>query len=428
MTCRPTSHIFRLPSPVSHLLSPVPCLPSHVSCPKSHIPSSTLISPLEMVIAVNTRLLMSGKLEGIGWFTHEVLRHMVAAHPEHEFHFIFDRPFEPAFRFGSNVTMHVLHPPTRHPWLWYLWFEWRMPALLRRIGADVFFSPEGYCSLRSKVPTVMAIHDLSILHHPEHVKRSYLRYFQRYYPRFAARAERIVTVSEFSARDIEALLPEAKGKVQVVYNGARAEYRPLSGEEQESIRQQWSDGQPYLLYVGALQPRKNIERMLHAFERFKIETGAPHLLLLAGRKAWKAGPIETTWQQMQHRDAVHFLGYREVEELANLAGAAHAMVYVSLFEGFGIPILESLQCGVPVIASETTSMPEVTGPAGLLVDPYSVDEIASAMARIVTDQTLYTRLKHEALPQAAQFSWPQTAGKVWEVIESLSVARRLRTE
>ncbi len=374
-----------------------------------------------MNIAVNTRLLLPDQLEGIGWFAHELLRRIVAHHPNSTFHFFFDRPYDEQFLFGPNVVPHVLQPPARHPILWYLWFEYSVTRKLNQLQPDLFFSPEAYLSLRSQVPTIMTVHDLSLLHYPQHVNWPIRQYVHYFYPKFVARANHIVTVSKYSQEDLVAHYPAAAEKVSVVYNGAREEYAPISEGEQQRIREQYSEGKPYFLYVGALQPRKNVDRLLQAFDRFKATTEAPHQLLIVGRKAWMTATIDEAYQQMVHKEAVQFLDYQPLAVVASLMGAAYALAYVSLFEGFGIPLLEALQCRVPVLTSNTTSMPEVAGRAGLCVDPTDVGAMAEGFTRLAMDKALHQTLTAETLPQASAFDWDQSAEKLWQLIENHAV-------
>ncbi|MBP5206218.1 MAG: glycosyltransferase, partial [Bacteroidales bacterium] len=153
-----------------------------------------------MKIAVNTRLLLKDRLEGIGWFSHESLRRIVCQHPEHQFYFIFDRPFDESFVYNSNVTPIVAYPPARHPYLWYLFFEMGLPYQLRKIKPDLFLSPDGWIPLHLNpdIKVVDVIHDLNFEHHPEFIKPSVLRYYRRYFHRFAQTADRIATVSEYT--------------------------------------------------------------------------------------------------------------------------------------------------------------------------------------------------------------------------------------
>jgi len=372
-----------------------------------------------MKIAVNMRAMEMNQLEGIGWFTHEVMSRIVCRHPEHEFLFLFDRPADPAFRYASNVKIIEKSPRSRHPLLWYLWFEHTVPSILRKEKADLFVSAEMYTSLRLSVPSLITLHDLSILHYPEQVKWSIRKYFFHYYPLFAARAGRIVTVSEYSKKDITERLKVPGEKVDVVYNGAHEAYRPVDAATREQIKAEFAGGKEYFLYVGSLHPRKNIDRLLAAFDRYKSESGSEKKLLLAGRKAWMTRDIKRVYEQMEHREEVRFLGYQPVSSLARIMAGAWALTYVSLFEGFGIPLLEAMKCGVPCLTSNVSSMPEVAGDAAILVDPLSVEDISRGLSEIDRPGQR-EKLAARCGAQSRPFSWDQTAARFWESIQSLT--------
>ena len=191
-----------------------------------------------MRIAVNTRLLLAHRLDGIGWFTAESLARIVRAHPEHQFFFFFDRTPDPSFLFAPNVQPVVLKPQARHPVLWYLFFEWSVTRALKRYCIDLFLSPDGWISLRTHVPTLTVIHDLNFEHASDFLRPSHQRYMKRYFPRFARKATRIATVSEFSKDDIATTYGVDSKKIDVVYDGSNADYRPLSEEEQIAVRKE----------------------------------------------------------------------------------------------------------------------------------------------------------------------------------------------
>lgn len=367
-----------------------------------------------MRIAVNTRLLLKGKLEGIGWFTHQTLERMVRRHPEHEFIFFFDRPYDPSFVFAPNVTPVVLPPQARHPVLFYLWFEWGIPYMLRKYKADLFLSPDGYLSLSTKVPTCLVIHDLAFEHYPKHVVASHRMYWRHYSPLFAKRADRIVTVSNFSKKDITEHYGIAPEKIDVVHNGAHAEYKPLSWEEKEAVKNKYADGCEYFVFAGALHPRKNIVNLLKAFIAFKKRQRSNMKLVIVGRLAWKYDEVLEMKEEMPFKDEVKWVGYMDVAELSKVIGGAYAMVYASLFEGFGIPILEALECNVPVIVSNTSSMPEVAGDAGLLVDPTNVQDIADKMQMLYKDEALRAKMVAAAPEQVKKFDWDKSADLLWD--------------
>jgi glycosyltransferase involved in cell wall biosynthesis len=370
-----------------------------------------------MRIAVNTRLLLPGKLEGIGWFAHETLRRIVAAHPEHEFIYFFDRPYAGQFIHGPNVTPVVLPPPTRHPLLYRIWFDLMLPRALRVHRADAFLSPDGYLSLRTEVPQLAVIHDLNFEHFPKDLPRAYSRYYRSFFPRFAKKAARIVTVSEFSKQDIVKTYGIPPGNIDVVYNGIGSVFAPLSEDEKGIERKRLTDGLPYFVCVGSLHPRKNIARLLEAFDRF-AETNADACLVIVGEAFWWDERMKAAWKVMRYADKVVFTGRLEQTELHRVLADALALVFVSYFEGFGIPVAEAMRCGVPVIAANTSALPEVVGTAGLLVAPADDVALATALRAVLRDPALAARLRAAGPPQAARFSWEAGARRTLAVYES----------
>lgn len=370
-----------------------------------------------MKIAVNTRLLLKDKLEGIGRFTHESLQRIVLQHPEHHFYFIFDRPFSNEFVYGSNVAPLVAFPPARHPYLWYLFFEVGIPSQLRKIKPDIFLSPDGWIPLHlTDIKTVNVIHDLNFEHHPDFIKPTVLRYYQRFFHQFAQKSDRIATVSEFTRHDIHNLYRVPEDKIDVVYNGCNDYFRPLSETERIAVRNRYSDGSDYFLFVGLIHKRKNLDNIFRAFDDFKDKTSCHTKLLVVGDKKWWSGEIEDTYKAMRHRDEVRLLGRQPSEVLAKLTASARALVYASLFEGFGIPIVEAFNAETAVITSNVTSMPEVAGDAALIVDPLSVDSIANAMQMLWKDDELCQKLIAKGRVRRENFSWQQTAEKLWLTI------------
>lgn len=367
-----------------------------------------------MRIAVNTRFLLKGKLEGIGVFTHESLQRITRAHPEHEFIFIFDRPYDASFIYSSNITPVVIPPPARHPLLWYLWFEWALPMILRKYKPDVLLSPDGYLSLSSNVPTLLVLHDLAFEHFPEYVPGLVGKYYRHYTPKYAQHAKRIATVSNYTKLDVMQLYGVPPTKIDVVYNGIKDVYQPLAAEAQQAIRNQYTNGAPYFVYVGSIHPRKNVDRLFKAFDDYKAQTNSPDKLVIIGAKGWQYGDIMATYNAMQYKTDVIFLGHLEAEQVAGLVASARAMAYVSIFEGFGIPIVEAFASGTPVITSNTSSMPEVAGDAALLVDPTNVGQITTAMTQLYQHPETAEALRERASIQLQNFSWELTAQKLWD--------------
>jgi len=368
-------------------------------------------------IAVNTRLLIPGRLDGIGRFADETLRIITTKHPEHEFLFYFDRKPDEQFIYNQNVKPFVLQPPARHPFLFLAWFEASLPLHFMRSKPDVFLSPDGFLSLTTKVKSVGVIHDLNFEHFPEDIPYLVRKYYSNMFPRFARKASRIATVSEYSKSDIANTYHIDPDKIDVVYNGAGSIFKPLQLTEKEATKQIFSHGKDYFFFIGTLHPRKNLVNLFKAFDQFKKTDTEGRKLVLAGARMWWTDEIRLAYEGMEHRDDVIFTGRVTDDELASLMASALALTYVSYFEGFGIPILEAFHCDTPVITSNVTSMPEVAGNAAVLIDPFSITSIADAMQKMSSDSGFREKLIVEGRLQREQFSWERTAEKLWECVE-----------
>ena len=369
-----------------------------------------------MRIAVNTRFLLNAYLEGYGYFLYETLRRITASHPEHEFIFIFDRPFERRFIFSPNVTAVVTGPPARHPLLWKLWYDVKVPAVLKKHKADVFLSLDGFCSLATQVPQCLVIHDLSFLHYPKFIPASHLYYLKRYTPRFLAKARSIATVSAFSRNDIQKHYSVAPEKIDIVYSAAKNIFKPVSQEVKDEVKNKHSKSQEYFLYTGAIHPRKNLLNLLKAFSVLKKKQKSNIKLILAGRLAWKNQSFLEALKTYKYRDDVVVTGYLPEHELVELTASAYALVYPSLWEGFGVPVLEAMRCEVPVITSRDSAMQEIAGDAALYADPESFHELAEQMMLLYKDERLRQQLIQKGKSLEANYTWDRTAKLLWETL------------
>jgi Glycosyltransferase len=372
-----------------------------------------------MKIAVNTRLLLKNRLEGIGRVTYEIVRRLVAEHPDDEFIFCFDRPYDKDFIFGKNVTPLVIFPPSRHPILWYLWFEHSLPRALKKYQPDVFYSPDGYNSLKLNCPTVMVTHDLAHIHYPNEVPFLVRKFYQSYVPKYLKKSDQVISVSNATKEDIIKQYQISSEKISVVHNGNREGFFKLEKEQKKATRIKYSQGCKYFFYLGAVHPRKNLERLILAFDLFKQKTNSDVKLLIGGRLAWQTDEVRSIFEQSVHKKDIRFLGFIPEEDLPKLMGAALAMVYVSLFEGFGLPILEAMYAEVPVITSNVSAMPEVAGDAALLVDPLSVSEIVLVMEKIFEKKSLRKKLVKAGKIQREKFSWDNAADQTYAALEKV---------
>ncbi len=369
-----------------------------------------------MRIAVNTRFLEKDRLEGVGYFLYEHLSRITTSHPEHEFIFIFDRPYDERFIFGENVKAVVTGPAARHPILWKLWYDVKVPRVLRKYKADVFVTCDGFCSLATKVPQCLVIHDLAFLHYPRFIPRGQLLYYRYFTPRFIEAASSVVTVSEFSKADIMKQYGVDPAKLTVIPNAARTSFVQLDYAEREMVKMKYTEGREYFICAGSIHPRKNLMNLLKAFSVFKKRQKSNWKLVLAGRLAWKYQDFLQAMKTYKYREDVLMTGYIGEMELAKLTASAYAMVYPSLLEGFGIPVVEAMQCGVPVITTKGSSMEEIAGEAALYADASNYQDIGEKMMLIYKDEQLRARLVSAGITRSSKFDWENSARAFWECI------------
>lgn len=371
-----------------------------------------------MKIAINTRFLIPNKMEGFGRISYEVTKKLVENNPNDTFYLLFDRPHKEKFNFGQNVIPIVLSPPARHPILWYIWFEWSVYFALKRIKPDVFFSPDGYMCLKSSVKTLLMVHDISFIHFPSFTPYLVRKYYEYYTPKFLKKADRLITLSSHALNDISNFYQIPKDKFDVTTVAAHGSFEAVDLERKKHIMDKYSQGKEYFLYVGAIHPRKNIARLIAAFDLFKKTSNSEIKLLIVGRFLYKKNEILKIYEEASSKNDIHFLGYLD-KDLYDVMGSAYALTYVSNYEGFGMPIIEAMNCHVPCITSNVSSMPEVAGSTGILVDPSNINEISKAMHSIVFNKELYKELKENCIYRKKEFNWDKTANDVYQSMMKL---------
>jgi glycosyltransferase involved in cell wall biosynthesis len=358
--------------------------------------------------------LLKNKLEGFGHFTNETLKRMVLNNPKVQFFFLFDRAFDKSYIYAKNVIPIVIPPPARHPILWNIWFNISVSFWLKKNQPDLFLSPDGFACLTTKTKQLSVIHDLAFEHFEDGIQQSHLKYMRKNSPKFANKVNRIATVSQFSKNDIIDKYKINPAKIDVVYNGANNLFKQISKTEKDEIKEKYSAGLDYFLYVGSIHPRKNVASLLQAFDSFKSQTNSNFKLVLMGRMAWKTSAVSNIYNQMNYKNDVIFTGYLSNEDLAKITAAAFALCYVSLFEGFGIPIIEAMKCGVPVICSNTSSMKEIGEGVTIQINPNSIESISYAMVLLCKDEVLQQTLIAKGLDKQLNFSWDKSAELLWQ--------------
>jgi glycosyltransferase involved in cell wall biosynthesis len=230
------------------------------------------------------------------------------------------------------------------------------------------------------------------------------------------KANQIITVSNYSKQDILTHYPSAAGKIQVVYNAASDRFQPAEWSVKEKIKLKHAGGKEYFLCVSAIHPRKNLVNLLKAFSWFKKRQRTNMQLLIAGRLAWHYDEFLKKLKTFKYRDDVKLLGFISSAELPALIASAYGLIYPSFFEGFGLPILEAMQSGVPVVSSDAGALPEIANEVALFCDPENPEEIGKKMSQLFIDESLRDTLISRGFERAANFSWNVSAEKVWETL------------
>jgi glycosyltransferase involved in cell wall biosynthesis len=264
------------------------------------------------------------------------------------------------------------------------------------------------------------VHDLSFVRAPETATPVLKAYLDKVVPRSVWRATHVLADSQATKDDLVALYGTPPNKVTVLLGGVNPEFKPVTDmNTRRAVRQRYQiPDNPYIFSIGTVQPRKNYARLIEALAALGQEGGDVHVVIAGGR-GWLDGPIYQSVEKFGLGERVHFTGFVRDEDLPALYAEARCLAYPSLYEGIGLPVLEAMACGIPVVTSNISSMPEVAGDAALLIDPYDVDALADALRRLLTDETLRSDLIRRGSDQAAHFTWEGAAQQLRDVYRRL---------
>jgi glycosyltransferase involved in cell wall biosynthesis len=346
---------------------------------------------------------------GINWYIYNLLCHLPAADPDLRYTAFLYEP-----RFASRQGLHVQRPrwSTISPVRRIVWEQSVAPFVLRRERVDLFHAMAFVAPLFCPCPTVVSVMDLSFARYPSAFKaanRSYLHLMTRISVR---RARQVIAISESTRQDVIARLRVPAERVQTVYCGVNPRFRPLPAQQVDAFRQRHGLPARFVLYLGTIEPRKNVSRLIEAFHHLLAR--APQLtrdlyLVVAGGKGWFYDTVFERVKALGLQDRVHFPGYVPESEKALWYNAATCFCYPSLYEGFGLPPLEAMACGAPVVTSDASSLPEVVGDAGLTVSPQDTDALSEALRRLIADPALRAELSQRGQARARRFSWAEAA-------------------
>ncbi len=368
-----------------------------------------------MNIGLNAQLLsLSGdyRAAGITWYIYNLLAHLPPS--DHRYiAFLGERKAEGLF---PQIDLRFSRLPTGNPLVRILWEQAVLPIQLMREEIDLIHSLAFAQPLFTPRPGVVTIYDLSFLLFPEGLnswKQFYLRYITPY---AARRSRRVIALSQSTKNDLSILFGIPEEKIEVIPCGVDPRFRPLNGDLVSRFRQRRGLPAQMILFVGTIEQRKNVSLLLEAYAQIKKDI--PHALVLTGAKGWGADGVFAQAERLGLADLI-FAGYVEQEELPLWYNAADLLAYPSLYEGFGLPPLEAMASGTPVLTSNTSSLPEVVGDAGVLVDPQNADEIARAMLKVLRDKGLQEEMRKRGIERAKRFTWQGAAEETVRVYEEV---------
>ncbi len=378
-----------------------------------------------MRIAIDAIPLAAAKT-GVGHYTDALAIWLARTHPDHEYELIspFDFSIESSNGHPGPTNLNKRFMPVRS--VFRKWWLVGLPTLLHISPVDVFHGTNYCIPIFAPCPTVVTIHDLSLFSQAETHETANVTRGRRRMPLMARRASAIIAPSEWTRREIREYLGVHEDRIRVIPEAARETMRPCDKVEGARVLEKYLISFPYILFVGTIEPRKNLLTLVRAYDELLRTTDErPHLVICGGR-GWLESDVFALVDELKLSDMIHFTGYVDDEHLPALYSNAEAFVYPSLYEGFGLPPLEAMACGAPVITSNSSSLPEVVGSAGLTFEPRDWRALAKRMADVLGDQSLRDRMRSAGLKRAATFSWAKAADETQVVYDEV-YRERLRT-
>lgn len=366
-----------------------------------------------MIIAVNTRLQQETQPDGYEDYLFELLDRVTGKFPQHEFLYIFDKPYTGKYRFRKNVLPVITGPVIKTSLHLQYWFNFKIPAVLRKHRAAVFVSMEGICSMRTQKPQVLLISDLGFLLNPGPKKKRYTNFYKKYTPAFLAKANVVAAVSEFHKALIVDQYKMTAGKITVIKPGIAAIFKPVEWDEKERTCEKYADGKAYFLFSGNINGYSNLINLLKAFSFFKTRQKSNMMLIIAANAG---DDFKKELHTYKYRDHVKLLEHLPAATLAAITAAAWAMVYPVLFTGIDLPPLQAMQCGVPVVAADTEVLHSICGDAALYADPASFKDIAENMMLLYKDENRARELVLAGKAVLEQYQWDRSAALLMQCI------------
>lgn len=369
-----------------------------------------------MNIAFDARGINWYKGTGIGTYTQKVLKNMIAYHKDIFFEIYWSGPGYEEFSFDNTQIMMTSKRHQR------FFDQYYIPSNVKMKHSDIYHVPQNGIGLSEWVDCkkIVTIHDLIPYIMPETVGNGYLLKFLNQIPQVIGISDAIITVSDCSKRDILKFFPIDESKIFVIPLAADESFKPLDKEKCRSkLKSKYNINKPYILNVGGFSPRKNVAALINSFSKIIKKLPKEYVLVLVGEYSAEGGDLLKLIKTLNIEDKVILTGKVPETDLPLLYNGCELFVYPSLYEGFGLPPLEAMSCGVPVITSLTSSIPEVTGDSCLLIDTYDTTKLPEAMEKVLSDENFSTKLCEKELLRASHFSWKKTADATINVYKAL---------
>jgi len=371
-------------------------------------------------IGINTLVVVSSEIGGALTYVRKLVENLARIDKENEY-FLFVAPWNHELfqvRKG-NFRQVVCNIPLKSLTLRILYEQTVLPILVWKNRIDVFHSPASVSPFLLSCPSVLTLHDVMPFIFPKLTPLIFRFYWGVSYRISAKKAQIIIAVSHSARKDLIKFLGIEKKKIALVYHGNEKPDLKTKEKTRTALLEEKKESEtPYILWVGRMYSHKNLTRLLYAYSRVIKTDKISHQLVLCGMIAWEYSSFMKTVKELLLEDKVIFKGYVSDDVLKSIYADASLFVFPSLTEGFGFPMLEAMACGTPVVTSNCGAMAEIAGDAALLVDPYSVDEIAEAMHKVLTDETLRVALIKKGLRRSSQFSWEKTARETLAVYKA----------
>ena len=315
-----------------------------------------------------------------------------------------------------KVPYTIAKLPTNRPSMRILWEQFVLPVWLSSSHIDVLHSPAFIGPVISPCPQVVTIHDLSFLRYPQFFKKANRLYLSLMTGFTCRRAAAVIAVSKFTASEVVSLLRVQSDKLHTIYHGVDKKFQPLSPQEINHFKQKMGLPEKYILFLGTLEPRKNLVQLVRAYAKLKQKD--IHLVI-AGAQGWYYNEIFSTVEALSLSEYVHFPGYINSEDQVLWYNSAYMFAYLSTYEGFGLPVLEALACGIPTLTSTSSSLPEAGGDGALQVPGDNIEAIVEGMRKLISDHALRMRLRHRGLDHAKKFTWQATADNTTRIYQEV---------